>query len=112
MRVADQTVETVIYTFTVRVVGRFVICSIQCSFYSVMSSSRWWDYPIYAIKGAPGFSDRAIANNGLIVSASDSVRLECVSSQSEEGVITGRDGNTIIPLGETGVWRLTSPFAF
>ena len=30
-------------TVTVRVVGKFVICSIQCSFYSVMSSSRWWD---------------------------------------------------------------------
>ena len=43
------------------------------------------------------------------MSASDGVRLECVSSQSEEGMITGRDGNTI-PLGETGVWRLTNPF--
>ena len=43
------------------------------------------------------------------MSASDGLRLECVSSQSEEGMITGRDGNTI-PLGEAGVWRLTNPF--
>ena len=43
------------------------------------------------------------------MNASDGLRLECVSSQSEEGVITERDGNTI-PLGETGVWRLTNPF--
>ena len=43
------------------------------------------------------------------MSASNGLRLECVSSQSEEGTITGRDGNTI-HLGETGVWRLTNPF--
>ena len=43
------------------------------------------------------------------MSASDGLMLECVSSQSEEGMITGRDGNTI-PLGETGVWRLTNPY--
>ena len=55
------------------------------------------------------FDNRAIANNGLIVSASDGLILECVSSQSEEGMITGRDGNTI-PLGDTDVWRLTNPF--
>ena len=58
---------------------------------------------------ASRFDDRAIANNGLIVSASDGLRLECVSSQPEEGMITGRDGNTI-PLGVTGVWRLTNPY--
>ena len=55
------------------------------------------------------FDNRAIANNGLIVSASDGLRLECVSSQSEKGMITGRDGNTM-PLGVTGVWRLSNPF--
>ena len=44
------------------------------------------------------------------MSASDRLILECVSSQSEEGMITGRDGNTL-PLGETGVWRLTNPFS-
>ena len=43
------------------------------------------------------------------MSAGDGLRLECVSSQAEEGVITGREGNTI-PLGDTGVWRLTNPF--
>ena len=64
---------------------------------------------IYADRGGPYFDDRAIANNGLIVSASNDLRLECVSSQSEEGMITGHDGNTI-PLGVTGVWRLTNPF--
>ena len=43
------------------------------------------------------------------MSASDGLTLECVSSQSEEGVITGRDGNLLI-IGVTGVWRLTNPF--
>ena len=58
---------------------------------------------------ASKFDDRAIANNGLIVSADNGLILECVSSQAEEGVITGHDGNTI-PLGGNGVWRLTNPF--
>ena len=44
------------------------------------------------------------------MSASDDLILECVSSQSEEGVITGHNGNTI-PLGITGVWRLSNPFS-
>ena len=45
------------------------------------------------------------------VSASDGLRLESVSNSSrdEVGMITGRDGNTI-PLGDTGIWRLTNPF--
>ena len=44
------------------------------------------------------------------MSASDGLIIECFSSQSDEGVITGRDGNTI-PFGETtSVWRLSNPF--
>ena len=88
-------------TFTVRVVGMFG---------SILAVSIL--HPgggVYVTRGAPGFASRAIANNGLIVSASIGLILDCVSSQSEEGVITGRDGNTI-DLGVSGVWRLTNPF--
>ena len=52
-----------------------------------------------------------IPNNGLIVSASDGLRLECISNSSQSGVgmITGLDGNTL-PIGDTGVWRVVNPF--
>ena len=54
---------------------------------------------------------RPIPNNGLIVSASDGLRLECISnsSQSWVGMITGLDGNTL-PIGNTDVWRVVNPF--
>ena len=53
-----------------------------------------------------------IANNGLIVSGSDGLRLECISNSSQSGVgmITGLDGNTL-SIGYTGVWRVMHPFS-
>ena len=56
--------------------------------------------------------ERPIANNSLIVSGSDGLRLECVSNSSQSGVgmITGLDGNTF-PFGNTGVWRVVNPFS-
>ena len=49
---------------------------------------------VYSYQAGPDFMNRPIANNGLIVSDSDGqLRLECVSSQSALGVITGLDGN-------------------
>ena len=63
---------------------------------------------IYSYQAAPDFVDRPIANNGLIVSDSDGqLRLECVSSQSELGVITGLDGNTFTG---NSVWRVGHPY--
>ena len=71
---------------------------------------------IYSYRGEPRFRSRPIANNGLIVSDSDGEqRIECVSSQSDLGVITGLDGNTLTsddiwtvghPFDRPGVWRL------
>ena len=50
-----------------------------------------------------------VANNGLIVSGSDGLLLDCVSNSSQSGVgmITGLDGNTL-PTGDTGAWRVIS----
>ena len=58
------------------------------------------------------FEPHPIANNGLIVSASDGLILDCVSNTSQSGVgmITGLDGNTL-PIGNTGVWRVVYPFS-
>ena len=71
---------------------------------------------IYSYEAASGFVDRPIANNGLIVSKSgDQLSLECVSSQSALGVITGLDdtmftGNSVLrvanPFDRPGVRRL------
>ena len=61
---------------------------------------------IYSSRGAPGFEDRPIANNGLIVSASDGLSLYCVSS-SDLGIITDITEATLTNAN-TGVWRLTN----
>ena len=55
---------------------------------------------------------RPVANNGLIVSASDGLLLECISNSSQSGVgmITGLDGTTL-PIGTTGVWSIVNPFS-
>ena len=54
-----------------------------------------------------------IANNGLIVSASDGFRLFCVSNSSQSGVgtITTRNGGTLTVNGTNtdGPWLLASP---
>ena len=53
---------------------------------------------LYAVEAADQYNQLPIANNGLIIARSDDrLRLFCVSnsSQSGEGMITGRDGNTL-----------------
>ena len=54
-----------------------------------------------------------IASNSLIISASDGLRLECVSnsSQSGVGVVTARDGTTLNINTNVGNLRLTNPFS-
>ena len=65
---------------------------------------------VYATKSKNG--SRPIVNNGLIVSASNGLQLNCISNSSQSGVvmITGLDGNTL-PTGNGDVWRLTYPFS-
>ena len=58
------------------------------------------------------FNPRSIANNSLIVSASNGLRLLCVSNSSQSGVgmITGLDGNTLpIGTGDLRILRLSRP---
>ena len=86
---------------------------IYCVLFSIMAS---WNHHA----GAGIFADtrtsssdterHPIANNSLIVSASDGLRLECISNSSQSGVgnITGLDGNTL-PIDNTGVWRVVNP---
>ena len=55
---------------------------------------------------------RPIANNGLIVSASGGLRLECVSNSSHSGVgnITLPDGTTLPVNAISGIWQSVVPF--
>ena len=55
---------------------------------------------------------RPIANNGLIVSASDGLRLECVSNSSHSGVgnITLPNGTTLPVNAFSGVWQSIVPY--
>ena len=55
------------------------------------------------------FNSRPIANNGLIVSGIDGLRLYCVSNSSQSGVgtITASNGNTL-NFGSTDVWNLVN----
>ena len=52
-----------------------------------------------------------IANNGLIVSRNDALRVECVSNSSVAGVgsITTSDGTTLTPDTATSTLSLTNP---
>ena len=89
--------------FTVTVVGELMctITKFDITFDIMIGAG------IYSYEAAPGFV-RPIANNGLIVSDSTGqLRLECVSSQSALGVITGLDGNT---LTTAGIWRVSHPY--
>ena len=99
--------------FTVRVVGKRVC--ILCTVLSIITC--WNNHPGAGIIGGgrTPFSEseyRPISNNGLLVSASDGLLLDCVSNSSQYGVgmITGLDGNTL-PIGDTGVWRVVNPFS-
>ena len=55
------------------------------------------------------FDPRPIANNSLIVSGSDGLRLYCVSNSSQSGVgtITASNGSTL-NFGSTDVWNLVN----
>ena len=66
---------------------------------------------IYAGNAALQYNDRPIANNGLILSASNGMSVNFISnsSQSGVGVITVPDGYTQSSGGNIGVWRVTSP---
>ena len=71
---------------------------------------------IYAAVAATQYDDRPIANNGLIIARDSGTRLEfdCVSnsSQSGVGVITGRNGTTLMDgaaLAGGGTWQVINP---
>ena len=69
---------------------------------------------IYASVAAPQFDDRPIANNGLILSASDGMAVDFISNSSQlgVGVITLPDGRTQSNGDNTiGIWRVYAPFS-
>ena len=98
--------------FTVRVVGKRVC--ILCTALSIRTCMN--NHPGAGIFGGGRTSSsdterRPIANNGLIMSASDGLLMDCVSNSSQSGVgmITGLDGNPL-PTGIIGVWQVINPF--
>ena len=95
-------------TFTVTVVGEMIYLHVMS--YVVMYTPG---AGVYATQRTltNEFVPCPIANNGLIVSASDGLRLECISNSSQPGVgnIIGRNGNTL-PFSSYLVLRLNNPF--
>ena len=98
--------------FTVRVVGKRM-----CTLCTVLYHDIPDNHPgagIFAGRrtDSSDIEPHPIANNGLIVRASDGLVLNCISNSSQSGVgmITGLDGNTL-PIGITGVWRIANPFS-
>ena len=97
--------------FTVRVVGKRM-----CMLYTVQYDI-FINHPgagIYASRRTDSsqFNPHPIANNSLIVSASNGLRLLCISNSSQSGVgnITGLDGNTIpIGTGDLRILHLSRP---
>ena len=81
--------------------------------YMVSCNANYSGAGMYARQRAGNieFDEHPIANNGLIVSTTGGLRVECVSNSSQSGVgeITGLDGNTL-PTGNTGNLRITNPF--
>ena len=59
----------------------------------------------------PIFDPRPIANNGLIVSDSDGLKLYCVSNSSQSGVgtITTSNGDTLNIGYNEDLWRVQNP---
>ena len=57
------------------------------------------------------FVPRPIANNGLIVSGDDGLRLYCVSNSSQSGVgtITASNGDTLNIGYNEDLWRVQNP---
>ena len=69
---------------------------------------------MYALKAAPRFNDRPIANNGLILSSTNNgILLDFISnsSQSGVGVVTVVYGNTLSSTSYSDVWRIHNPFS-
>ena len=59
-----------------------------------------------------GIRDRSlIANNGLLISGRDGLRLECVSNSSQSGLgtVTTPAGHTLSPGDTTDSWSLSPP---
>ena len=94
--------------YTVSVAGEMMMCVLS----SPNAVCHISGAGIYASNAAPQFDDRPIANNGLILSASNGMSVNFISntSQSGVGVITVPDGRTQSSGGDIGVWRVTSPF--
>ena len=92
--------------FAVIVVGKQY--SLRCSYVEVKSPGAG----VYAVSSNATVSSGPIANNGLIVSSSTELRLECASNSSQSGVgnITTPTGS-IMPHGaiDGSVWILTNP---
>ena len=67
---------------------------------------------IYADKAASQYVDRPIANNGLILSASNVIFLDFISnsSQLDVGMITLPDGRTQSNGDNIDIWKVSSPF--
>ena len=63
-------------------------------------------------KAAPQYEGRPIANNGLILSASNGMSVNFISNSSHlgVGVVTLPDGRTRSSGGYIDVWRVYSPF--
>ena len=54
------------------------------------------------------FESRPLANNSVIVSGSDGLRVQCVSNSSLSGVgsITVLNGSSLQPYNEADIWRI------
>ena len=69
---------------------------------------------IHPDRAAPQYDDRPIANNGLILSASNRISVNFISNSSEVGVgvVTLLDGGTRSSDGSTiDGWRVHAPFS-
>ena len=64
-------------------------------------------------RAAPQYDDRPIANNGLILSASNGMAFTFISNSSQVGVgvVTLPDGRTRSSGGYIDVWRVHAPFS-
>ena len=68
---------------------------------------------LYAARSDRSISSGPIANNGVIVSSSYALRLECISNSSMAGVgsIITSNGTIISPGTFTSPWFFTDPFS-
>ena len=68
---------------------------------------------IHPDRAAPQYDDHPIANNGLILSASNGISVNFISNSSEVGVgvVTLLDGGTRSSGENGGGWRVRAPFS-